>query len=437
MRSCMIVSLYRKAMLEIIADIRHNTTEHKLYAFLTEPSQRSNICTVAVQTRMPPDKRNVRTQTEHLPHDEPLHDVSTKVVAQKVDTLDEKIRKFEMKLKEEERKRKQFSNYVTRKEIEEKKKEKYAKKMKYLSPPMSVCSPFFDNIPAARVAPMERPPPSFQPLATLTLPLPLPTNNNYVVQPMTPINEPPPIPSALLAPMPVSQIAEDTIANELQELFGPDDNIDDIFVESTVNNTQIEAIIEEIHNSDVPNTLDEKRMSPMTANPPDEAMAGGQQEMAMENEQTAIIHKRELKDSLWPCELHMQRMRLRAVLDGLADRGMRHNEKIQLRFFVLFGDDSDEDLAAYSPSIELDEILMGSCKKRIAAWIVKYLMRPMTDGLIANRFLFKKLAKHIAQDVIMDNQYPGECVLFVIERVENVAFLGDQIEIVREIDFIL
>lgn len=396
MRSCMIVSLYRKSMLKLIADIRHNTAEHKLYAFLDKPIQRPNVCNAAVQTRMPPDKRNVRTQTDYQPRDEQLL-VSTKVVAQKVDTLDEKMRKFEMRLKEEERKRKQFSNYVTRKEIEEKKKEKYAKKMKYLSPPMSVCSPFFDNLPAAANAPMDAP-------SKL-----LPATNNVAVQPqpMTPTNEPPPIPSALLAPMPpMSQISEDTIANELQELFGPDDNIDDIFTESTVNNAQIEAIIEEIHNSDVPNPT-EKKLSAVMVDRLLEAADAAEQEVLMENE--PIDYKHELKNSLWPCELHMQRMRLRKVLDGLADKGMRHNEKIQLRFFILFGDDSvDDDLAAYSPSIELDEILMASCKKRIAEWIVKYLMRPMTDGLIGNRFLFKKLAKHIAQEVIMGNQYPGE-----------------------------
>lgn len=50
---------------------------------------------------------------------------------------------------------------------------------------------------------------------------------------------------------------------------------------------------------------------------------------------------------------------------------------------------------------------MSSCKKRIAPWIVKHL-KPMNDELIENRFLFKKVAKHIAEKVILQDQYPGE-----------------------------
>lgn len=76
----------------------------------------------------------------------------------------------------------------------------------------------------------------------------------------------------------------------------------------------------------------------------------------------------------------------------------------------------DQDVAIFdnfscftdSPTIELDEILMSSCKKRIAPWIVKHL-KPMSDGLIENRFLFKKVARHIAEKVILHDQYPGEC----------------------------
>lgn len=52
---------------------------------------------------------------------------------------------------------------------------------------------------------------------------------------------------------------------------------------------------------------------------------------------------------------------------------------------------------------------MSSCKKRIAPWIVKHLTS-ISDGLIENRFLFKKVARHIAEKTILQNQYPGECV---------------------------
>lgn len=38
-------------------------------------------------------------------------------------------------------------------------------------------------------------------------------------------------------------------------------------------------------------------------------------------------------------------------------------------------------------------------------------MRPMKEGLIANRYLFKKLAKHIAEGIILLDQYPDETLV--------------------------
>lgn len=57
--------------------------------------------------------------------------------------------------------------------------------------------------------------------------------------------------------------------------------------------------------------------------------------------------------------------------------------------------------------MELDEILMSSCRKRIAPWIVKHL-KPMRVGFIETRYLFKKVAKHIADKIILRDQYPGK-----------------------------
>ncbi|XP_067634647.1 uncharacterized protein [Eurosta solidaginis] len=116
----------------------------------------------------------------------------------------------------------------------------------------------------------------------------------------------------------------------------------------------------------------------------------------------------DLKHSLWPCELYMQRRRLTASLNRLIEEDFRWHDIIKWKFYTLFGEDSDDEFATCSPSIELDEILINSCIRRISPWIVKHLMKPMRDGLIANRFLFKKLAKRLAHAIIMENQYPDE-----------------------------
>lgn len=121
-----------------------------------------------------------------------------------------------------------------------------------------------------------------------------------------------------------------------------------------------------------------------------------------------------LLNSLWPCELHMQRLRLQAALSQYAsgERGWEHTERLRWRFRELFGDEDDADdydvFAPYSPTLELNPVLMASCKRRIAPWIVRSLMAPLSEGMIANRFLFKRLAKHLAERIIVVDQYPGE-----------------------------
>ncbi|XP_053969687.1 uncharacterized protein LOC128871725 isoform X2 [Anastrepha ludens] len=124
-----------------------------------------------------------------------------------------------------------------------------------------------------------------------------------------------------------------------------------------------------------------------------------------------------LRHSLWPCELYMQRRRLTASLSRLIEEDFRWHDIIKWKFQTLFGEDSDDEFATCSPSIELDEILICSCIRRISPWMVKHLMKPMQDGLIANRFLFKKLAKKLAHSIVLENQYPGcvgEFLLFVV-----------------------
>lgn len=53
----------------------------------------------------------------------------------------------------------------------------------------------------------------------------------------------------------------------------------------------------------------------------------------------------------------------------------------------------------------------------------------MNDELIENRFLFKKVAKHIAEKVILQDQYPGECKRLNCQRVNALTPSKHEIKI--------
>ncbi|XP_032593374.1 uncharacterized protein LOC6563974 [Drosophila grimshawi] len=119
----------------------------------------------------------------------------------------------------------------------------------------------------------------------------------------------------------------------------------------------------------------------------------------------------DLRNSRWPCELYAQRRRLSACLVRLLDTDWRCEDALRYKFRILFGEDSDDEFATHisSPSIDLvDEVLLASCILRIRPWIVRHLMRPLQEGLIANRFLFKKLAKMLANNIVLVNPYASE-----------------------------
>lgn len=215
----------------------------------------------------------------------------------------------------------------------------------------------------------------------------------------------------------ISDEDDDEITKELNALFSTDCELD-IFSDS--NNSQMEAIFMEIDRfdpslfmecqtesrvvSDEPETFDHSYSKVRTSTP---RRIQSTAPALNDNPNT------DLRESMWPCELHMQRTRLRLVWSRKSESELRNTVKIKRKLTELFGacdTEYDEDFEGpYSPSIELtDPILMGSCLKRIAPWVVKHLMVPMRRGLIANRQVFKKLAKHIAEGVLATNQYPGK-----------------------------
>lgn len=123
------------------------------------------------------------------------------------------------------------------------------------------------------------------------------------------------------------------------------------------------------------------------------------------------IEYSDLRNSRWPCELYAQRRRLNACLVRLLDADWRCEDDLRYKFHMLFGEDSDDEFSTHitSPSIDLvDEVLLSSCILRIRPWIVRHLMMPLQEGLIANRFLFKKLAKMLANSIVQINPYASE-----------------------------
>lgn len=126
------------------------------------------------------------------------------------------------------------------------------------------------------------------------------------------------------------------------------------------------------------------------------------------SEELAAIIK--LKNSVWPSELHLQTINLRALLNAIAEIDYRDYEKIQQKFRNLFGEDEEDfidELGPYSPTPEDNEIILSSSRKRIVNYIVNLLMPYLNDKVIASRELFKKVAKRISDAIFQINNFAG------------------------------
>ncbi|KAI9579962.1 uncharacterized protein LOC119639303 isoform X1 [Glossina fuscipes] len=228
----------------------------------------------------------------------------------------------------------------------------------------------------------------------------------------------------------------DTVALELAQLFNEEKTeLDEIFgidPNEEPDDPQIRRILKEIenakindktgdtptqHNSDCNQIKKDPAPTLTTANSAKLTPLPPQNDTVTHKSSKNSANCTDLTKSEWPCELYMQRRKLSESLSRLVDEDFRWVDIMKWKFAELFGEDSDDEFAACSPSIELDEVLINSCVRRISPWMVKHLMKPMKDGLIGNRFLFKKLGKQLARKIIMENQYPDEP--FIRRCVEN------------------
>lgn len=381
LKSCMVFTLYQNAMLTTIQDVRQHTAARCLYEkdklmkgmrmagkkVPIDGSNSTNGPQLGLGTDSGHNRELERPEVQQFPRAEAEPKLS----------LDDRINEFQERLRVEEKNIRMISGRLKRSDAPEQ-----------------------DVDPKrAKIAPKLTPIPYQPPIITKT-------------EPKDEVS---------------SEESDDIIAKEMSKLFSETDGAElDIFCDSK--NPQIEAIIMEINRFN-PETLVN---APMGVSSLSDGILNGptssvhspgtfttldlKDNLLQDNLlQDNLIQDNSLKDSIWPCELHMQRMKLREVLSAVAEKGMRYSAKIRRRFGELFGPegtegDFDEDYEGpYSPTIELaDPVLIGSCLKRIAPWVVQELMGPMQQGLIANRYLFKKLAKHIAERALLETPYPGE-----------------------------
>ncbi|XP_076626695.1 uncharacterized protein LOC143344479 [Colletes latitarsis] len=128
-------------------------------------------------------------------------------------------------------------------------------------------------------------------------------------------------------------------------------------------------------------------------------------------------------NSIWFVERVYQVSKLKAKMTELSLNNYRRHGRIKKRFIELFGESDDEEMMPDSP-ICIEEHLTA-CKERIAPWIVKHLMPFYKKRRIKDRQLFKVVAKHIADMLIIENTFPEQdCVSKYIETYfKNKKFI--------------
>uniref|UniRef100_A0A182P0C3 Uncharacterized protein n=1 Tax=Anopheles epiroticus TaxID=199890 RepID=A0A182P0C3_9DIPT len=241
----------------------------------------------------------------------------------------------------------------------------------------------------------------------------------------------PPIGTVMEGTRPRNDAMDDEIMKELQAMFQPDEDEEVNIFEWSEDQAQVKAIINETENVE---PLLGQGQCARASTAPSSPKIDRKALLPEQPQRPRCSEPADLRCSMWPCELHMQRMKLRTLLVKLAeDNYRRYEQLVQTQFVTLFGEDDGEeqDLGPYSPSIELNEVLVSSCRQRIAKWVVQSLMRPLNDGLIGNRFLFKKLAKRMADGIIHLNQYPDK--KFIRNYIDDYFCAHAQINSIEDI----
>ncbi len=313
----MIVHLYRESILNIFNEIRSDTAEKRLNVNLSTERifQRKSRRNVQIQTDLratpvetpnPPKPinrkhfRNVRVQMDFI------DSISSAGTASEYSmSLDERIRMFEKKFRDDED---QFTHsFVAAKRINQQNRFKEHRKRRHSS--ISLESPH-SSVDSSIHRSTER--------------------TEYTDNESQMVNANPST-AILASTTPIeSVVADDSVGQEMMALFG-DDEETDIFGDAISTSTvEFGDKLSEIDNvkvfrSDSNHQVTDTKLDSELKNTPD--------------------NTNELKNSIWPCELHMQRLKLHKALMNKADKGFRYSEKLRRKFEDLFGpeDDDDED----------------------------------------------------------------------------------------------
>lgn len=330
----MVVHLYRQSILNIFTEIRNDTAQKKLNVNLSSEqicsrktrrsiqvqTDASSLSTVELQIPLKQSKRkhlrNIRVQT----------DVIDSTVSDSVDdipiSLEERIRMFEKHFREEDRKRMHnFSQVLPEKKTEESIQLKENRKRRHSvisleipSPHSSVDSSIPKSIEVDSL------------IDSCTGCDALPATKGIVETPLasftTPINN--------------CITADDKIAQNLQALFG-DEEETDIFGEI------VNPMVRPVEAIQCSETIIDHLEQPHV-----EYYKNATSQLNAYIK-TSYDYTQELKNSIWPCELHMQRIKLNLVLMEKADKGCRYSEKLKTKFDDLFGPEDDDDYNSFAP----------------------------------------------------------------------------------------
>ncbi|KAF7987286.1 hypothetical protein HCN44_003048 [Aphidius gifuensis] len=136
------------------------------------------------------------------------------------------------------------------------------------------------------------------------------------------------------------------------------------------------------------------------------------------------------KKGIWLVERINQITKLRDKMMNISIKNYRKHGRLKEKFIVLFGYDDDADEMMPESPIHIEEHLT-SCKERIAPWVVRYLMPYYTKKIIDNKLLFKLVAKHIANVLILQNTFPEEETVneYINKYFQNKTFIKTENDI--------
>ncbi|XP_029052659.2 uncharacterized protein LOC114880616 [Osmia bicornis bicornis] len=240
--------------------------------------------------------------------------------------------------------------------------------------------------------------------------------------------------------------SQDSLLQHMEDMFCDSDDSSDLMtliekhsgVSRAAMSKEISCLLPQNHSNSIPESNGNVKSNPKKSNnvkQPD--ISKGKysfsyyKEMKARESNKSLPQESETKESkqkrrinsIWFVERVYQVSKLKAKMTELSLKNYRRHGRVKEKFIELFGESDDEEMMPDSP-ICIEEHLTA-CKERIAPWIVKHLMPFYKKRRIKDRQLFKIVAKHIADMLIIENTFPEQdCVSKYIEAYfKNKKFI--------------